>query len=184
METTGKIKDVQRDFHTNKLIISFIVDSSPVEEINKLSGCDALDITAKRHRNKRSLNANAYFHVLVGDIAKAINASNIEVKNRLIREYGAYEFICGQIPTFRLKAEYEDEILNKEGLHVTVIGREHVDGDDFVRCAFMRGSHTYNTEEMSRLIDGTVTEAKGLGIDTLPPNQLERMIAAWENHGK
>jgi hypothetical protein len=50
-----------------------------------------------------------------------------------------------------------------------------------VRVAVMRGSHTYDTREMSRLIDGTVEEAKELGIETLTPEQLERMKASWGN---
>ena len=44
----------------------------------------------------------------------------------------------------------------------------------------MRGSHTYDTKEMSRLIDGAVYEAKQLGIEVLPPDELERMKATWE----
>ena len=43
----------------------------------------------------------------------------------------------------------------------------------------MRGSHTYDTKEMSRLIDGTVQEAKEHGIETLPPDELERMMSTW-----
>jgi hypothetical protein len=47
--------------------------------------------------------------------------------------------------------------------------------------AFLRGSHTYDTKEMSRLIDGVVEAAKELGIETLTPEQLERMKAAWKS---
>jgi hypothetical protein len=43
----------------------------------------------------------------------------------------------------------------------------------------MRGSHTYDSREMSRLIDGTVSEAKELGIETLSPAELERMKQQW-----
>ena len=43
----------------------------------------------------------------------------------------------------------------------------------------MRGSHTYDTKEMSRLIDGTVSEAKELGIETMTPNEIERMKQQW-----
>ena len=43
----------------------------------------------------------------------------------------------------------------------------------------MRGSHTYDTKEMSRLIDGAVFEAQALGIETLPPDELERMKQQW-----
>ena len=37
----------------------------------------------------------------------------------------------------------------------------------------MRGSHTYDSKEMSRLIDGTVSEAKELGIETMPLDELK-----------
>lgn len=43
----------------------------------------------------------------------------------------------------------------------------------------MRGSHTYNTAEMSKLIDGTVSEAKELGIETMTPDQIEEMKQKW-----
>lgn len=173
----GKIADVSRELTTNKVRITFVINQLP-SDLDELTGCDALDITARRHREKRSRNANSYFHVLVGKIAGALKVSNTEVKNRLIREYGAYEFIDEQIPTFRLKTEYEAAMLNREDIHVKPIGREY-DGCEWVRMAFMRGSHTYNTQEMSRLIDGTVYEAKELGIETLPPDELARMKAEW-----
>ena len=43
----------------------------------------------------------------------------------------------------------------------------------------MRGSHTYNTKEMSRLIEGTVQEAKALGIETATPEEIRRMEERW-----
>jgi hypothetical protein len=38
-----------------------------------------------------------------------------------------------------------------------------------------------NSKEMSELIDGTVSEAKELGIDTRTPDEIERMKALWES---
>lgn len=176
MQTTGKLTGVVRDLETGKLIVSFLVDSPNVD----ISGGDALDITAERHRKKRSLNANSYFHVLVAKIAEAVGASNTEIKNRLIREYGAFLYIDGHIPTMTMRAEYEDEALNMEALHLQPIERDA----ETVKFAIMRGSSTYNTAEMSRLIDGAVSEAQGLGIETLTPAQLERMKAGWNTGQK
>lgn len=179
MNTTGVLKDVSKDWKTGKYNVTFLVDHICEDDVNALSRLDSVDITAKHHREKRSLNANAYFHVIVAKIAEAVGTDNISVKNRLIRDYGQYEYIDDQIPTYLIKAQYEDAILRKEGVHFTVIGYEHLDGNDYIRVAVMRGSHTYNTKEMSRLIDGTVQEAKELGIETLTPDELERMKAAW-----
>lgn len=175
MTSKGVLKAVER-LYSGKYSVTLLLDR--VNNIEALNGAD-LDVEIKKHREKRSLNANAYFHVLVMRIAEALHTSNTEVKNRLIREYGAFEFIQEQIPTFKLKAEYEDAMLNREDIHVKPIGRDYADGCEWVRFAFMRGSHTYNSAEMARLIDGTVQEAKDLGIETLTPDQIERMKAAW-----
>ena len=45
----------------------------------------------------------------------------------------------------------------------------------------VKESHLYNSEEMARLIDGTVTEAKELGIETLPPLEIKRLQDEWES---
>ena len=176
MEAIGKITSVARDLPSGQFIISFGVPTLP-SDLETLTGCDALDITAKRHREKRSLNANSYFHVLTGKIAEANGTTLTHEKNAFIREYGQYEYIDGMIPTVTVKAEYEDRMLEMESVHLKTIERP----GEVVKMAFLRGSHTYDTKEMSRLIDGVVEAAKELGIETLTPEQLERMKAAWKS---
>ena len=53
------------------------------------------------------------------------------------------------------------------------------DGKAYRVYLLLRGSHTYNTEEMSILIDGTVQDAKEQGIETATPDELERMKQQW-----
>lgn len=173
METTGRVENITKDWKSDKLIISFLVDSIPTD-LEDLQNKN-LDVVAKPHREKRSLNANAYFHVLSGKIAEKLGTSLTHEKNRMIREYGQYEVIDGMIPTLTAKEKYEDKMLDIEGVHLKVVERP----GGTVKMAVMRGSHTYNTAEMSRLIDATVEEAKELGIETLTPDQLERMKASW-----
>lgn len=43
----------------------------------------------------------------------------------------------------------------------------------------IKGSSQYNTREMSRLIDGLVSECKECGIETLTPEELERMMVQY-----
>lgn len=173
METTGRVENITKDWKSDKLIISFLVDSIPTD-LEDLQNKN-LDVVAKPHREKRSLNANAYFHVLSGKIAEKLGTSLTHEKNRMIREYGQYEVIDGMIPTLTAKEKYEDKMLDIEGVHLKVVERP----GETVKMAVMRGSHTYNTAEMSRLIDATVEEAKELGIETITPDQLERMKASW-----
>ena len=174
METRGRINAVTKDWKTDGLMITFAVNSVPTD-LEDLQGKD-LDVIAKVHREKRSLNANSYFHVLSGKIAEKAGTSLSHEKNRLIREYGQYEYIDGMIPTITVNAVFEDKMLDMEGVHLKVIERP----GETVKMAFLRGSHTYNTAEMSRLIDAAVEEAKELGVETMTPEQLERMKAAWK----
>jgi hypothetical protein len=151
-----------------RTVVTFSFDG----DMGQLEGLDGvLTIEVSREKKKRSLDANAYFHVLVNKIAGVVGASITSVKNRLIREYGQYEYIDGHIPTLLVKPEYLDEFLNSEAIHLKQEGME----GDRARMAVMRGSHTYNTEEMAHLIDGAVAEAKDLGIETLPPDEIRRI---------
>ena len=149
------------------LMFSYSGDMGQIEGLNE----GIFNIEVSKEKKKRSLDANAYFHVLVTKIAEAIGSSLTEVKNQMIREYGQYEYIDGKIPTLLVKPEYLDDFLKSPSIHLKEEGME----GDRARMAVMRGSHTYNTAEMSRLIDGTVEEAKALGIETLPPEELRRL---------
>ena len=40
-------------------------------------------------------------------------------------------------------------------------------------------SHLMDSKQMSELIDGTVSEAQELGIDTRTPDEIERMKSLW-----
>ena len=41
------------------------------------------------------------------------------------------------------------------------------------------GSSTFDTKEMSVLLDGVVSECEAIGISTLTPNEIERMKQEW-----
>ena len=176
MDVTGRIKDISRDWTSGKLVVSFEINSIPSDLEDLQTSSRPLTITAKPFRKKRSLNANAYFHVLTGKIAERLGTSLDHEKNRLIREYGQYEFIDGWIPTVLIDTAFEEKMLDMEGVHWKPVARPDT---EHVKMAFMRGSHTYNTEEMSRLIDATVEQAKELGIETLTPEELERVKMSW-----
>lgn len=101
------------------------------------------------------------------------------VKAKLIAEYGQYENINGALVPLPL----DDDIdaYNVEFVHLQPTSRTTTNqkGKVFRVNLVMRGSHTYDTDEMSKLIDGTVYEAKELGIETMTPNQISEMKERW-----
>ena len=86
----GKILDIVQTFD-KKFRVTFEVDA--VDEINGLEG--DVSINVKKVRGKRSLNANAYFHLLVGKIAEKNRTSKAFTKNLLMARYGQEESING-----------------------------------------------------------------------------------------
>jgi len=170
----GTIVDIVRTFE-GRFRVSFDVDS--IDELNGMEG--NLSISVKKNSGRRSLSANAYFHVLVGKIAEALRISKARAKNTLLGRYGQREINdAGQVIISVLS---EIDMMEREDIHCVPVGYGTVNGKEFTHYAVVRGSHTYNTMEMSKLIDGSVDEAKELGIETLSPAEIERMKRLWSN---
>ena len=52
-------------------------------------------------------------------------------------------------------------------------------GKKFTHYKIFKGSSEYDTREMAILIDGIVSEAKEMGIETLPPDEVEKIKSMW-----
>ena len=133
-------------------------------------------------KGRRSLNANAYFYVLITKMAEKLGASVNEVHNVMLSRYGYPEIMAGNLVTVPLREDIDPNDL--EGIHLKASGyvTENSKGTRFIQYYLMRGSHTFNTQEMAHLIDGVISEAKEMGIDTLTPEEKERMMSLYEKH--
>ena len=172
----GRIVECSRSL-TGNLRVTFEVDS-----LDELRGMEDKEITleAKISRNKRSLNANAYFHVLVGKIAEKLTISKAKAKNILLGKYGQREMVDDG-PLIISILENVD-MYEREDIHCIPVGHGVVNGRDFTHWAIVRPSHEYDTKEMAALIDGTIADAKELDIETLSENEIKRMEAAWHTN--
>ena len=149
-------------------------------DVDFIDGFDKpeIEFTIGTPKKKRSKDANAYFHVLVGKIAEKCRMSKIHCKNIMLARYGQYEFMDGK--RFIISVDSDIDMANREDIHCSAIGYGEVNGKKFTHYAVMKPSHLYDTQEMAHLIDGTVDEAKELGIETLTPAELERMKSLWK----
>ena len=179
MECTGKLGGLAIDYVSGRQKIEIEVNEDVWQEYDRLKDKEKLSVNIVQYRAKRSLNANRYFHELVGKIADVTGQSNIYVKNKMISEYGAFEHVNGHIVTLPL----DDDInaYDVAFIHLQPTAETHMNsaGKVFRVNLVMRGSHTYNTKEMSRLIVGTVEEAKALGIETKSPEEIREMEERW-----
>lgn len=150
------------------------------QSFDSLSGKE-LDIEIKPHRNRRSLDQNAYFHVLVNKIAEVLKAGNEEIKTRLVIDYGVIARDGdGQAIGFKLPASVDVDRIYK----YTRLFDQRMENGKLFNCYIVyKPTHEMNTAELSRLIDGAISEAKELNIETDTPETLARLREEWEKHG-
>ena len=111
--------------------------------------------------------------MLVDKIAKALKRSNEEVKRDLVFDYGTIATDERGLKA-GLKA-LKDIPITKYFKYARPIGECIENGKTFVKYLIYKETHTLDSSEMARLIDGTISEAKQLGIETLTPDEIENL---------
>lgn len=184
MNFTGKIVGISTNFITKKFELTMAVNETDILTggYEELKEAGLLDILIKKHRQRRSSDANAYFHALIDKLADKIGISKPRCKNIMIGRYGQPFYIDdAETEEAIIKTNIPvDQMLENPELHCMPCKSKFEDGKEVVFYKVFRGSSTYDTKEMSILIDGTILECKEQGIETLPPEELERMLKRWK----
>lgn len=171
MKITGRIVGANIDFRTNKPCLTLEVNERNDFEalVDEMKDLDKLSIEVKQFRQHRSLNANAYAWLIIGKIADVLRAGKDEIYFRLLKRYGQSELISvlSHVPIGNYIKYYEEA------------GESKLNGKDFTHYRVYKGSSEFDSREMSIFIDGVVSEAKELGIQTETPNQIAEMKARW-----
>ena len=137
----------------------------------------------KEHKERRSLDSNAYFHVLTDKLRQKLNISMAACKNHLIADYGQVQYIDDEPMIYKTNAP-EEYMRELETIHTKLVKVAEENGKEVYFYRVYRGSHTYNSAEMAKLIEGTVFECKQMDIETATPAEIERMNDLWKrNHG-
>ncbi len=172
MEWMGKLTGANRSLDGKRLLLTFEVDAIAENQLEELKKQEKLCLRAVKFRKKRSLDANAYAWVLMSKIAEITQSSKEEIYEEMLQRYGSY---------------YQDEngyIVGTFPIHVDISKIEghwkrYKENGKFVSYLMLKGSSHYDTSEMSQFIDHILEEAKELGIETMPPEELRRMKQAW-----
>ncbi len=172
MQLKGNINAISTDYISGNTLVTLSVEGK--EAANSLSKLkdSLLSIEIKKWRNKRSLNANAYLWVLLQKIAEAINSDRWSVYIDMLQKYSrAYTFLIVK----------EDALpkLQQEWRTIIDLGEVEFNGNTGHQVQVFYGSSTFNTKEMSVLLNGVVNECKDLDIDTISPKELEMMVSLW-----
>ncbi len=140
-----------------------------INEIFCLDKDTIYDVKIAKHREKRSLNANAYLWKLCTEIANVMNKSKEEVYFEMLVSYGQSEMIS-VLSSIDIAGYFK---------YYKVAGNSKLNGKDFTHYKVYKGSSEYDTKEMSILLNGVVEEAKNLDIKTKEDYEIERLIENW-----
>ena len=180
MECIGRFKGLGIDLMSRHQKLEIEIDSDIREEYDKLKDKERLRIRIVQYRKKRSLDANAYYWTLLTKFADVIGLSNPEAHNMMLRGYGQSEIFDGKAVyvTIPDTEEAEKKVNNATDYHLAPTSQVRMGNDDVMYRTYrlLRGSRTYDTKEMSRLIDGLITCCKEAGIpetEIASPNEKE-----------
>lgn len=171
MSYIGKIYGITVDVMDRKPIVSLKVSQGTVAHLQELIPCEKLDISIKKHREKRSLDANAYCWVLLQKMAEVLKTDKWTLYLRMLKEYGQFTHI--------IVKEQAVEAMKRQWRECEILGPIKVGGMTGIQLQCYFGSSTYDTKQMAEFIDGIVREAQELGIDTRTPDEIAYMKEVW-----
>lgn len=163
MKSKGTIKSISRDL-SGRYLVQLETDSRILVGYEDVKDVE-VDVIIKKHHAKRSLDQNALYWEYCSELAHKVGQSIAWMHNHLLSAYGEPYFVGGKVAMVVLP-DGDETIMQSETFHVkpTSQVKEGKDGTMYRTYIVMRGSSTYNTQEMSRLIDGAEQEARNMGV--------------------
>lgn len=124
----------------------------------------------KLYRKKRSNNANGYAWHLLNEMSNVLRASKEDIYVQMLKRYGQSEMV----------SVLSDIDVGGYFKYYEPIANTTLQGKEFTHYRVYKGSSEYDTREMSIFIDGIVSEAKELNIETMPEGEIERLKELWK----
>ena len=148
-----------------------------LEFVNTLEDDKEYELSISKAVKKRSNDANRYFWELVGKLSEKLNVSPENIYRTYIKDIGGnYEVM----PIKDEAVETWQAIWKQRGIgwQCEIIGESKLRGYTNVICYY--GSSTYDTRQMSRLIDLCIQDCKEQGIETMTPNELKSLMENYK----
>jgi hypothetical protein len=121
------------------------------------------------------LDANAYCWTLLDELSVALHESKEVLYQGYVKEIGGN---CDVVCVLDCAVDKIRQNWERNGLGwQTDTMPSKIEGCTNVILYY--GSSTYDTAQMSRLIDLIIQDCKACGIETLPPERLAAMVEQW-----
>lgn len=165
----GKLIDFSLGLN-RKQRITIELDADFRNDYDELKDND-IEVTIKRYRKKRSLDANAYAWVLLGKLSEAVRTPTIDLYKRYVKSIGGtYEIVCAKdcaVETLVKGWEHQGIGWQAETLPSKIEGCTNV--------MLFYGSSLFDSAQMAQLIEMIVEDCKEMGIETLTPDEIRKL---------
>lgn len=177
-EFTGRLVHIATPFGSDKPLLTIEADctaQSLFRMFDELKTAEKLEFKVKKFSKRRSLDANAYCWVLIGKIAEKTGVSTTDVYRSAIKDVGGnYDVVCVQDRAVNSLCQSWQRM----GLGWrTETYPSKIEGCTNVILYY--GSSSYDTAQMSRLINIIVQDCAELGIETRSPEEIESLLRSW-----
>lgn len=163
------------DTRLMEIVITTNKSYQNIAEIAKLKEIIAkgkeLTVDIKQFRKKRSLDANGMLWSILGQMAAILKTSKDEVYLEMLNSYGVFTHII-------VKSEVVEKV-KREWRTVRELGEVTVNGKTGIQLMCFFGSSTYDSKEFSILLEGVMSEAKELGIETISQAEKVALLDKW-----
>ncbi len=178
LDTTGTIKDIDIDYKTHKAKISLLLDTKQLDIVEELKNEDKLNIKLKKYRKHRSLDANAYFWKLLTELCELAEIDTIEEYKRRIKELGIFR----QFKIEKDNIKTFEKMWTAQGIawFCEIADTTYIGDTEFKITNAYYGSSSFNSKQMTRLIDGVIQDCKAYGIETKPKEEIESLLKEWD----
>ena len=132
------------------------------------------EFEVREYKQKRSLDQNRLLWGCIGDIATALRADKWDIYLAMLKRYGKFTYICVKPNVV--------EAIKKQWRESEEIGEIEIGGEKAVQMLCYFGSSTYNSKEMSVLLDGIISEMKEMELPTPSEKELDRVIKQMEKN--
>jgi len=162
----------------------FNVPQANADELTKIVSKEGLKaIEIKQHREKRSITANSYMHVLIAELAKILTIPKGDLYVKMIKRYGSFT-------QFAIKQEAVTELIKQWDDANTSV--EHTESLCEVTNSFMSknvrwvevtchfGSSGYDKLTFSKLLQGIISECDLVGVNVMTPNEINGLMANYK----
>lgn len=182
MAIETKVRKMKTGADLDGLFVTFYLPKNErVNDFTRLKGksIDGYVLTLKKPQ-KKTRNMHNYMWVLCDEIAKKMSAKSFDtytkedVYRNAIREVGKWQDY--EVPTEAVKDLITGWIHNGLGWLVEVI----VSDKSTTQVRLYQGASTYSGEDLYRLTNYVVDEAKELGIETITESELKHLEELWE----